>query len=479
MGMLDIIAAANELTSSVRRLTVAKPSPDDEMPSQQGPVVKVNERINGDTKVTPYGLYVGNYQLYEEMSRCPTLAFVRSTVVSPLRQLSYTVESEDGVPEDFGPRLDRMLRDVFPTFVDKCSLSLDYGWLGGEKVWEKSATEWRVVDLLDLPPSRCGVVVDKFGRFSGLEYRQHDKSRSTLLSMSDDEGEKAKRIPRVNSFIMTHQMRFGNYYGLSRYENCLSPNPAFPGAYDLWLRAMQNAAGAVRKAGGSVVIVYYPKGKVRDRNGSYLTNYQQAVTIAQAVSEGRPVVVENLSGVELPELISNPNLAKSGMWAIETKDLGQSANAISGVIEAALHADKFLCRSFYRPERAVLEAAIGGSRADSETHGDVAMLDSEAFMAEMMEAINRHLVEDLVRLNFGNEYVGKLRLQPVPIVSHKTARAWETYRLLMQNVDMARQDALPRTDVNAVMDAAGVPKTTDGPVEPIEVAQPKETPVVE
>ena len=191
MGMLDIISAAQELTSSVRRLSIGKPAPDDEMPSQQGPVVQVNERINGDTKVTPYGLYVGNYKLYEEMSRCPTLAFVRSTVVSPLRQLSYTVETEDGVPEDFGPRLDRMLRDVFPTFVDKCSLSLDYGWLGGEKVWEKSATEWRVVDLLDLPPSRCGVVVDKFGRFAGIVYRTNVKSGSTLLSLGEDSEGKA------------------------------------------------------------------------------------------------------------------------------------------------------------------------------------------------------------------------------------------------------------------------------------------------
>lgn len=69
MGMLDIIAAANELTSSVRRLTVAKPSPDDEMPSQQGPVVKVNERINGDTKVTPYVRNMGNGSRQDERRR--------------------------------------------------------------------------------------------------------------------------------------------------------------------------------------------------------------------------------------------------------------------------------------------------------------------------------------------------------------------------------------------------------------------------
>jgi hypothetical protein len=101
------------------------------------------------------------------------------------------------------------------------------------------------------------------------------------------------------------------------------------------------------------------------------------------------------------------------------------------------------------------------------------MLDSEAVLAEVMAAINKCLVADLVRLNFGDEFVGKVRLLPVPIVSHKTAQARALIDRLLQT-EYAGLDLIPRLDVNAVMDSANLPKTTDGPVTPVVVNPPAE-----
>jgi hypothetical protein len=108
--------------------------PLDSQPSYEGPVAETAERISGDNKITPYGTYVGDYRMYDKMGKCPTLAFVRSTVTAPMSQLGYVVEADDGVPENIATELDPLVRPVFSDLVQKCGLALEYGWIGMEKV---------------------------------------------------------------------------------------------------------------------------------------------------------------------------------------------------------------------------------------------------------------------------------------------------------------------------------------------------------
>jgi hypothetical protein len=73
-----------------------------------------------------------------------------------------------------------------------------------------------------------------------------------------------------------------------------------------------------------------------------------------------------------------------------------------------------LVRAFGLPERAVLEGQFG-TKAEAEAHADLAIANMELRHQVLVQDINWHVVNQLLRLNWGEDSEGMVYLQPAPI----------------------------------------------------------------
>lgn len=113
-----------------------------------------------------------------------------------------------------------------------------------------------------------------------------------------------------------------------------------------------------------------------------------------------------------------------------------------------------MLRGWLVPERAVIEGQYG-TKAEAATHGDVALRMAEDTLGEFVRQINAQLVADLVRWNYGEEWVGRLRLATEPMVDDTR----EFYRSLMVKLlDPTMLDVFAElTDLADVAARAGLP----------------------
>jgi hypothetical protein len=385
----------------------------------------------------------GTYETYRRMNSHPTIALARSIVLSPVYRNAWGWTKRPDAPQEWldfarqtiSPLRHQLLRDGLR--------ALDYGWFGGEIVWEEISGRLCISRVKPLLPDNTTILTDDGGDFAGLENRGSNQPPVALAA------------DQAKAFLYTYDGEADNLYGRSRHENVRHQ------AWGISLQVAEKLGQYLKKVAGLVIQLHYPEGTSRDAAGADRSNDFLAQQILDAVSQGRSVRLPNLfasvvaDGSDPRSLESAAMLAGKSQWVLSAFEAGAADHA-AGLLNTLQYLDKLMFRGWLRPERAGLESTHG-TRADAAVHTDTGLLDSELLDLDFAAAVTRQLVNPLLVANFGPAARDAVSIEPNPLADDATETNRRIVQSLLANPTLGPQVAA-KIDMDALLSDLAVPQ---------------------
>jgi hypothetical protein len=366
------------------------------------------------------------YQTYRDMRKDPTIALARWLAVAPVLAAPWSVEAEDDAPEgaqDFisevmEPHRIHILRTAFYG-------NLDYGWQGYEKVFEQRndgkiglrKLKPLLQDLTDI------LVVEQTGAFAGL-YQAPDvtlRLQESLNIALDVEGT--------------------DWYGQPLMENVRS-------AHDEWDTVNDAAKRYDEKVAGSHWVIKYPIG-TSVYQGVETDNFDLAQTIIGALQSSGAIAIPR----RITAITDDLNKDTPAAWSIEL--MSDKGSAKASFIDRQQYLDALKVRGLGLPERSVLEG-VHGTKAEAEAHADFAITNMELRHKLCVQHVNWHLVNQLLRLNYGAGTENTVYIEPAPITDNALEYLRSIYKSILDD-DNGFLELMDKIDVEALMDRVNIP----------------------
>lgn len=392
------------------------------------------------------GLGGGNYQaprsdykLYRRMNRYPTLAIARAVAEAPVKSVEWSYE-EDGAPPGAKDIIEACLKPILPLILKDFARSMEFGNRSSEIVWgsfenfaDYSGVRWLPRKIKSLIPENTEVRVEKeTGVFAGL--KQGDVE-----------------LDPIESLHMVHDQEGDNYYGVSRHENCRS-------VFEDAMNAQVRAGNYTKRMAGGIPVVRFPIGESEDSSGSKRSNYDIAIGIIARLEKAMGVAFPVQFSDNVIELVSaGAKISDALSWSIDLLEPKTSHGTDFDTIQKIN--DRMLLRGWLVPERTVTEGSHG-TKAEAGEHFDVFLMTSEEFIDDCARTLNWHLINKILRLNWGPDAENTVYAVPGPLVDEQKYFLRGVFDKLLANpltVDMILE-LLP---IATVMDQAGVPIDED------------------
>lgn len=376
------------------------------------------------------------YKTYRKMRENPTIALARIVSTAPIRTAEWTLEADDGVPEEQVKFIQQQLTSVWHNLINDTLLALDYGFASGELIYDTSEGQTALARVKPLAVDKTTILTDDHGNFSGLK---NDK-----IELNTDE-----------AFLYSYDTEAGNLYGRPRHENIRTT------AYLEWCDIQKKRAKYFKKSAGAVPQVHYPDGEGKDEGGAVIPNFRTARKLVMALQDG--------DGIAVPRILApwTEELARDGKtppdveaWRIDFLESKSQHGA--EFTDAMKHCESLMLRGWLVPERAASEAQTAGSRADSGTAADFAMLAVDLTLQDLVQCFNQQIVNPLLVYNFGEKAKNAVRIKRAGVAPAMQAfyRGLVT-ATLQQPANI--QLLLKLVDLNALVSAAGLPAPKDLP----------------
>jgi len=398
----------------------------------QGQVITGGESVELAKVAATSGAF---YRKVRLMRKHPTVKLARALAIAPLLASQWSIESKDGAPPD---GKDFIHDCVMPLRMHLLKTSLygcvDFGWQPYEKVFklnELGAFAGKIVPAKVKPllQDKTKILVDPAnGSFAGL-------LNETAIKVE-------LGIPE--SLLVNFDVEGTNWYGTSDME-------AVEGPYDEWNITNTANVRYDKKIAGAHWVIHYPPGK-SPFNGVDTDNYEIARNLL--------VTLETSGSFVVPRTLQNfvDDLNKDQpAWIIELKSTYPTSGA--AFIERLNYIDKLLVRAFGLPERAVLEGQFG-TKAEAEAHADFAITNMELRHQIMVQQYNWHLVNQLLRLNYGPETENTVWIAVAPITDLALQYLRKIYEVFLSNIEGFAQEA-DSIDMAALRDKLGIPTISD------------------
>lgn len=361
----------------------------------------------------------------------------------PVQQSSWSLQGED---KDINAFCYQVLDSIWATFLRHALLGLDFGFSVFEKIWtitygmKVSQNQGRLKSqkqivyphaitlerMMPLDPKQLFLLAYRWsGEFAGV--RQY--APNTAL------------IPANKSFIFSNDQEFSEWHGVSRLKPCY-PFWVFKNLmyeftnvrYELWSMPMKKGR--------------YPIGKVEagrdgDGNPTYIENVDTMLNLLEEMRSNFAVAIP-----------SNQYENGNAQWDVELMENGTNGSDHLQYID---HCNLMILKGLLVPQLA-LEIGGSGSYALAEQQIDFFMLNEQALMNQISEAITRQLLPQLVLYNFGkNAPVPKHSFTPI----HGDMKEGLT-QLLMQTLGSGQpvpvdEDNFMLPDYAWIADNLGVP----------------------
>jgi hypothetical protein len=350
----------------------------------------------------------GTYETYDLISRYPTVAMVMQAALGPIiANEGGFQKKEDDVPDEYLELIQECFDTTWPDIVRDGMRAIPNGYAPFEAIFE--FTDGRIMlnpdqPLKPLDPRFCQFIQDK-------------KNGAILGIKNEVPGYDPVELLGPKAFWYSNDPKYGNPFGNPRHENIRKE----------WSEATQiqdRLARYLKKVAAIIVQLHYPgEGESFYFGGAKYPNAWIADDILKRASRGDSLMFPNLFAAEIEKDPSKAaELAGKSSWVLSALEVGKSDHA-EGFIKSLEMYDKLFVRGWLRPERSVLEAQHG-SRADSQTHSDIGIIDSETISRDFARAVNRRLVDLILMLNFGPKARGTVFYVPKPI-SNDTAASWD------------------------------------------------------
>lgn len=327
-------------------------------------------------------------QTWRLMRAQPTIALSRAIATGPIRSAEYAVESEDGVAEDRTDFVDETMKPLWRDLMRNLIYGLDYGWQGFEKVYGVDGGRQVITKLKMLLPDITYVLLDKeTGQFMGVS------NGKKMMGYGFNAGAGVV-LPPEKVFWYSHNKEGDYWYGESVMERARAD-------YNRWNAMMVKAEQYYTTIAGAIPILEYPEGESVSAGGSTINNYQIALQILQSLKNALGVAVPGMEAAYYDAITKQGiDPTKISAWKL---NMFEAKSRHGPEFEAGLTArEKGMIRSWLLPERAVAEG-IHGTKAEAETQTETAMVSLDTILQDMLDAINKWVINPLLVLNYGEE----------------------------------------------------------------------------
>ena len=370
----------------------------------------------------------GTYTQLRAVRLDPTVSLARGLLISSIQAGSWNIEADEDVPEDVVEYMEHLLKLRDGLIYNSVAYGrVDYGWMPFEKIF--SVDERGKIILTRLKPllhDITRILVTPQGHFNG--YRQNPLSGTPL----DVEVDKCLHV--------AFGVEAGNLYGMPLLENVRA-------AMTSWTDCDAGASRYDAKVAGSHWVVHYPPG-TGTVDGESVSNSEIAALILEAMVSSGSVAIPTTTAEVIQEL-SNVTVADLYAWNVELiEDGGDKQSSFTNRLN---YLDKQKVRGLGVPERSVLEGEHG-TKAEAGEHGDAAILSFEQIDRAIATAVNEQVVNQLLELNYGKSWIGKVRIVALPLVDTQVEFLRKLYlEIRDQNLD-----------VETLADRLDLPQTPNG-----------------
>lgn len=400
-------------------------------------------------ELQPAGRGTFTFSKAREMRRDPTINLCRRYSVAPIIASSWAAEGEPDQVEfleaQFQPIRNALLRTAL-------LCELDFGWKAYELVYGLTDFQFKDgrVEKLQM------IQRVKPLKNDGTKAR-YDKETGDFLGVSTIDIYTGTKL-----LIDAEHVLFINFddEGLGNYAE-----PAAlvaEGAYDNWEDANDAAARYDKKMAGTFLVCEFPVGQTPYGDNAALTDN---ATIAEdavnaLVGSGKMIIPKDFRDID-PHL--PPELNSWKFYFLEPTAKQGS------FVERQKYLDAQKTRAYALPERAIIEGEFG-TKAEAGVHGNAALLIRQQHHEDITELINQGPVALLLRQNWGAE--GTAWLKAVPLTDEQANAFGKLFDNLLADPG-SRADVLDKLDVDAVLDANGVPrKAQEGDGAALRTAEP-------
>lgn len=382
------------------------------------------------------------YEKVRVMRKHPTISMARKLVIAPALAAQWSVEQEDDAPEGAKELIEEMMLPARLRLMQTAMLGvIDFGWQPFEKVFNKNSQgQVLVTKFKPLLQDITEIYVkEKTGAFDGFR-------NGGILGASVS----GVDLNLTKSLLFSINVEGTDWYGHADLEACET-------AYDEWKVVNSAAARYDKKIAGSMWVVHYPLG---------YSMYQGVETSNDIIADAILTALESSGALKVPrfveQLSADLDANAPDAWKIELmSDKGVSKAAF---LDRQNYLDKLMIRGLGMPERSVLEGQFG-TKAEAEAHGDFAITNIELRHSFLVQEINWHAVNQVLRLNYGPDAENLVYIKPTPLTDPVRGFLRDVYKTVLMSPD-GYFDIVNKLDLDAMADQLSIPMLSE-PEEPI------------
>jgi hypothetical protein len=406
-------------------------------------------------------LYTGSYETYRWMLQHPIIRLVRSIRIGIIAANTWEYEAAE---KDVNPEWVEYTKTTFdrlrPDLIwDYMARGHDYGWQGGEPIWEPGDAELRLERVKPLLVDVTEVLRDKHGTFTGLRNNIVIEGQTTPPELGAP----------YKAWKFTYDGEADYPYGRSWLENLRAT------AWRMWLDCAQDLHKIGNKISGTIGIIFSPAGTfpgpIDEATGKpkAISYKENAETVFKALGMGA-------IGAWFPSLSLSPDtkgnldamkvlveLAGKSLTHFEKFDFTAQATAIKSILERMIHAEQLMFAGGLRSARVGMEGQHG-TKAEAGEHTDTGTInaeaDEESFARQVQPLVDCNLI-----LNRSAKARGKVRIKPTSLVDRKTAIYKAVLLSLAQDKIIAQELAATPGVVKSLMRVLDITGETDFSVE--------------
>lgn len=392
-------------------------------------------------KITPLlaDYSVGSPAYYKKvrlMKKHPTVKLVRVLSIASMAAAKWSVVTTD----KSRPEAKDLINTLLPmqTHIMSCGLSgmFDFGWSAFEKVW-KYDTEKMEVGLRKLKPllqDQTTIMVEpKTGEFAGFS-----QFGPSVIGCKNT----AMFLGKTNALLLSQDVEGTYWYGNSTMQ-------AIEFAFNRWLVTDESNVRYDKKISGAHWVIHYPEG-ISTYAGSEMDNYDIANLILNALCGSGSVVIPRTVLSQISDL--KQAAGDDTAWKVELI----SADTAQGAFNVRLtYLDAQIVRAGEFPERSILEGQYG-TKAEAEAHADFAVARMDFRNKQIIEQLNDQLVNPMLRINYGEEAEGTVKLEVAPIADDKKSLLRNIYMGALSNPQMSYNE-YSNLDMQAIRDVLQLP----------------------
>lgn len=370
-----------------------------------------------DGKLSKYGEYVSLSEL-RRLRRHDIIRLCRAIIIAPLLKAEWSVESDEGVSEDIVSFIDSEVASFWESLLDSGLKGvLDFGYQCYEKVFENINGTLHLKYLVPLLPEYCTVYVET------------ETGKLAFLRVKAGTREVDLEVDKV--LILNAEVEGTNWYGESILQS------AYP-AFKMQEEYDELTYNGLLKSTYGTPLIQVPPG-------------QQAIgeQIANDLRLGNSIVVQRTVDDQRPRADDNHPEYTIDIISFPAKDYGSLLNE-------KRYCDERMVRALMLPPRAVLEGTHG-TKSEAEVHTDTAIAVMEARLRLVVTQINKHVINQLLRENYGDSYENKVWISLQPIAD----KSIEYLKQILSQILSLSPEVASMINLTSIMEKLAIPVEGD------------------